>query len=228
MKERKKLYKAGKLWVAGTLATLAGVAVMTAPAFADDNTVVATPQTSQVNSSALASSISTNAPAGEASANQNALVQPASTTANYAAANTISLETTTSTLNGPTELPFNQVQNPRNYTIGVYHNGTLIYTYHPQLGDLRITDQTGQEVSQPATAGTYRLQLSQQGLSNMWRVPDLQGYALQSDVTATIQLYRPYTPQYPGLPGKLWQSGWLFNPPDFRNGGGHPRCRLAR
>lgn len=86
------------------------------------------------------------------------------------------------------------MQNPRNYTIGVYRNETLIYTYLPQLGDLFITNQAGQVVNQPTTADTCRLQLSQQGLSNVRRVPDLQGYTLQSNVTTTIQLYQPYTP----------------------------------
>lgn len=51
MKERKKLYKAGKLWVTTTLVAFAGIVVTTTSASADDNTVVATPQTSQVNSS---------------------------------------------------------------------------------------------------------------------------------------------------------------------------------
>ena len=86
------------------------------------------------------------------------------------------------------------MQNSRNYTIGVYRNETLIYTYRPQLGDLFITNQAGQVVNQLTTAGTCRLQLSQQGLSNMRWVPDLQGYTLQSNVTTTIQLYQPYTP----------------------------------
>ena len=194
MKERKKLYKAGKLWVTATLVAFAGIVVTTTSASADDNTVVATPQTSQVNSSVPAPSTSTATPADATSATQNTLAQPANTAVSYAAANTTSWETTTSTLNGPTKLPSNQVQNPRNYTIGVYRNETLIYTYHPQLGDLFITNQAGQVVSQPTTAGTYRLQLSQQGLSNMRRVPDLQGYTLQSNVTTTIQLYQPYTP----------------------------------
>ena len=182
MKERKKLYKAGKLWVTATLVAFAGIVVTTTSASADDNTVVATPQTSQVNSSVPAPSTSTATPADATSATQNTLAQPANTAVSYAAANTTSWETTTSTLNGPTKLPSNQVQNPRNYTIGVYRNETLIYTYHPQLGDLFITNQAGQVVSQPTTAGTYRLQLSQ------------QGYTLQSNVTTTIQLYQPYTP----------------------------------
>lgn len=194
MKERKKLYKAGKLWVTATLVAFAGIVVTTTSASADNNTVVATPQTSQVNSSVPAPSTSTATPADATSATQNTLAQPANTAVSYAAANTTSWETTTSTLNGPTKLPSNQVQNPRNYTIGVYRNETLIYTYHPQLGDLFITNQAGQVVSQPTTAGTYRLQLSQQGLSNMRRVPDLQGYTLQSNVTTTIQLYQLYTP----------------------------------
>ena len=194
MKERKKLYKAGKLWVTATLVAFAGIVVTTTSASADDNTVVATPQTSQVNSSEPAPSTSTATPADATSATQNTLAQPANTAVSYAAANTTSWETTTSTLNGPTKLPSNQVQNPRNYTIGVYRNETLIYTYHPQLGDLFITNQAGQVVNQPTTTGTYRLQLSQQGLSNMRRVPDLQGYTLQSNVTTTIQLYQPYTP----------------------------------
>ena len=176
------------------MVAFAGIVVTTTSASADDNTVVATPQTSQVNSSEPAPSTSTATPADATSATQNTLAQPANTAVSYAAANTTSWETTTSTLNGPTKLPSNQVQNPRNYTIGVYRNETLIYTYHPQLGDLFITNQAGQVVNQPTTTGTYRLQLSQQGLSNMRRVPDLQGYTLQSNVTTTIQLYQPYTP----------------------------------
>ena len=176
------------------MVAFAGIVVTTTSASADDNTVVATPQTSQVNSSEPAPSTSTATPADATSATQNTLAQPANTAVSYAAANTTSWETTTSTLNGPTKLPSNQVQNPRNYTIGVYRNETLIYTYHPQLGDLFITNQAGQVVNQPTTTGTYRLQLSQQGLSNMRQVPDLQGYTLQSNVTTTIQLYQPYTP----------------------------------
>lgn len=171
------------------MVAFAGIVVTTTSASADDNTVVATPQTSQVNSSEPAPSTSTATPADATSATQNTLAQPANTAVSYAAANTTSWETTTSTLNGPTKLPSNQVQTPRNYTIGVYRNEMLIYTYHPQLSDLFITNQAGQVVNQPTTTGTYRLQLSQQGLSNMRRVPDLQGYTLRSNVTTTIQLY---------------------------------------
>lgn len=68
MKERKKLYKAGKLWVTTTLVAFAGIVVTTTSASADDNTVVATPQTSQVNSSEPAPPTSTATPADEASA----------------------------------------------------------------------------------------------------------------------------------------------------------------
>ena len=73
MKERKKLYKAGKLWVTATLVAFAGIVVTTTSASADDDTVVATPQTSQVNSSEPAPSTSTATPADEASATQNTL-----------------------------------------------------------------------------------------------------------------------------------------------------------
>ncbi|MGN1283039.1 MAG: KxYKxGKxW signal peptide domain-containing protein [Limosilactobacillus sp.] len=74
MKERKKLYKAGKLWVTATLVAFAGIVVTTTSASADDNTVVATSQTSQVNSSEPAPSTSTATPADEASATQNTLL----------------------------------------------------------------------------------------------------------------------------------------------------------
>lgn len=36
MKEHKKMYKAGKLWLTATLATVTGAMLLTSPAFADE------------------------------------------------------------------------------------------------------------------------------------------------------------------------------------------------
>ncbi|MCH3910315.1 MAG: hypothetical protein LKE20_08915 [Limosilactobacillus oris] len=72
------------------MVAFAGIVVTTTSASADDNTVVATPQTSQVNSNEPAPSTSTATPADATSATQNTLAQPANTAVSYAAANTTS------------------------------------------------------------------------------------------------------------------------------------------
>ncbi|MFC2684059.1 MAG: KxYKxGKxW signal peptide domain-containing protein [Limosilactobacillus oris] len=52
MKEHKKMYKAGKLWLTATLATVTGAMLLTSPAFADEiNSTQSMPQATTSTSS---------------------------------------------------------------------------------------------------------------------------------------------------------------------------------
>ncbi|EEW52740.1 KxYKxGKxW signal peptide domain-containing protein [Limosilactobacillus antri] len=197
MKERKKIYKAGKLWVTATLVAFAGFLLTTTSAAADSSSAPVVSQTRAVdNPSAVVT------PAPTASGDDlEGTGAPAAVTASRLAGSSSAavpanqvLPQTTSKINGPTHLAANLVQNPRNFTVGVYDAETLVYTYHPQLGDLQVTDQNGQVVAQPTTAGDYQIRLSSRGLVNMQNDPNLQGYILQTQVSQPIRLYQPYTP----------------------------------
>lgn len=194
MKEHKKLYKAGKLWVTATLFAFAGVVLAASPAAADD-TVNAAPQ---------ASAAVTTDNGQAATANTDLQSTQATSTPNYqqvVASNQLESGSTSGIFtNLAAATPYNKglymfTDNPNvndytyagQFSLSNYDPSSFKLTlngakdYQPVAGDLGLFDKNGNQVSDsPSAAGAYSINLTAAGLAHINAADDEHHYDFDS------------------------------------------------
>lgn len=188
MKEHKKLYKAGKLWVTATLFAFAGVVLAASPAAADDTVNAASQPSTAVTTD-----------------NGQAAVNASSVTSSQA---TLPIQSTT-------PLSRNQLTGAKlampafysfqgktvvsgyagQFSMDTYDlksvqvkldDGSL---YNPVAGDLGLFDSQGNiEYGTPTVAGSYRINLTPTGLEHINAINSDQQYSFQSYSGISVDL----------------------------------------
>lgn len=188
MKEHKKLYKAGKLWVTATLFAFAGVVLAASPAAADDTVNAASQPSTAVTTD-----------------NGQAAVNAASVTSSQA---TLPIQSTTP-LSG-NQLTGAKLAMPAFYSfqgktvVSGYAGQFSMDTYdlksvqvklddgslyNPVAGDLGLFDSQGNiEYGTPTVAGSYRINLTPTGLEHINAINSDQQYSFQSYSGISVDL----------------------------------------
>lgn len=188
MKEHKKLYKAGKLWVTATLFAFAGVVLAASPAAADDTVNAASQPSTAVTTD-----------------NGQAAVNASSVTSSQA---TLPIQSTTP-LSG-NQLTEAKLAMPAFYSfqgktvVSGYAGQFSMDTYdlksvqvklddgslyNPVAGDLGLFDSQGNiEYGTPTVAGSYRINLTPTGLEHINAINSDQQYSFQSYSGISVDL----------------------------------------
>lgn len=188
MKEHKKLYKAGKLWVTATLFAFAGVVLAASPAAADDTVNAASQPSTAVTTD-----------------NGQAAVNASSVTSSQA---TLPIQSTTP-LSG-NQLTGAKLAMPAFYSfqgktvVSGYAGQFSMDTYdlksvqvklddgslyNPVAGDLGLFDSQGNiEYGTPTVAGSYRINLTPTGLEHINAINSDQQYSFQSYSGISVDL----------------------------------------
>lgn len=189
MKEHKKLYKAGKLWVTATLFAFAGVVLAASPAAADD-TVSAAPQasTAVTTDNGQAATVNTESVTGSQATLPIQSTTPLSgnqlTEAKLAMPAFYSFQgkTVVSGYAGQFSMDTYDLKSVQ----VKLDDGSL---YNPVAGDLGLFDSQGNiEYGTPTVAGSYRINLTPTGLEHINAINSDQQYSFQSYSGISVDL----------------------------------------
>lgn len=188
MKEHKKLYKAGKLWVTATLFAFAGVVLAASPAAADDTVNAASQPSTAVTTDN-----------GQAAANAASVTSSQATLPIQSTTPLSGNQLTEAKLAMPAFYSFQGKTVVSGYagqfSMDTYDlksvqvkldDGSL---YNPVAGDLGLFDSQGNiEYGTPTVAGSYRINLTPTGLEHINAINSDQQYSFQSYSGISVDL----------------------------------------